>query len=287
MTSKGLMPIGQFSKCCRLSIKALRHYDEEGVLRPACVDAETGYRYYARTQAREAVLIAMLRSLDVPLASVGPLLRAQGPELRSLLAEQRRRLVRELDHKQQALRSLERLAHEGELLPYPIALRVEPAHLTASASCSTMVERMLYDSSKLVDTLLVGVREAGQGIRDPFMCINEDPKPDGTVVVHACVGVAAPFAALKQSRFVEVPGGTVAWLIHRGAYEELGIAYHALSAWAQEHGHEQGAPLREIYLNDPAEVTTEELETEVLFPIGEWAGSVLRPRPELHGHGCG
>ena len=285
MTSKGLMPIGQFSKCCRLSIKALRHYDEEGVLRPAYVDAETGYRYYARPQAREAVLIAMLRSLDIPLASVAALLRAQGPELRALLAEQRRRLTRELDRKQQALRSLERLAREGDLLPYPIALRVEPTHLVASTSCCTVVERMLHDGSKLVDALLLELREAGRGIRDPVMTINEDPQPDGTVVMHACVGVEAPFAGLKQARIVEVPGGTVAWLTHRGAYEELGIAYHALSAWAQEHGQEQGAPLREIYLNDPAEVSTEELETQVLFPIGQWAGSVLRPRPELHGHG--
>jgi hypothetical protein len=33
-----LMPIGRFSKSCRLSIKALRHYDEQGLLRPAHVD---------------------------------------------------------------------------------------------------------------------------------------------------------------------------------------------------------------------------------------------------------
>ena len=285
MTRKGLMPIGQFSKCCRLSVKALRHYDEEGILRPAYVDAETGYRYYARAQAREAVLIAMLRSLDVPLASVAALLRARGPELRALLAQQRQRLARELDHKQQALRAIERLAREGELLPYAIALRVEPTYVAASTSCTTTVERMLYDSSKLVDALLAELRQTGQATRDPFMCINEDPGPDGTVVVHACVGVEAPFAALQQACMVEVPGGRVAWLTHRGAYEELGIAYHTLAAWAQEHGHEQGAPLREIYLNDPTKVATEALETQVLFPIGQWAGGVLRPRPELHGQG--
>ena len=74
-------------------------------------------------------------------------------------------------------------------------------------------------------------------------------------------------ATLKQAQLTEVPGSTVAWLTHRGAYEELGVAYHALCAWAQEQGHEQGAPMREVYLNDPAQVPIEELETQVLFPI--------------------
>jgi DNA-binding transcriptional MerR regulator len=65
-----LMPIGRFARAVRLSVKALRHYDDEGLLVPALVDRQTGYRYYARDQARDAVMIAMLRSLDLPLASI-------------------------------------------------------------------------------------------------------------------------------------------------------------------------------------------------------------------------
>jgi membrane-associated phospholipid phosphatase len=61
------MPIGRFAASVRLSVKALRHYDELGLLEPACVDAATGYRYYAPAQAREALLIGMLRELELPL----------------------------------------------------------------------------------------------------------------------------------------------------------------------------------------------------------------------------
>jgi len=53
-----LMPIGRFSRACRLSIKALRHYDELGLLRPAFIDARSGYRYYGREQARTAIAMA-------------------------------------------------------------------------------------------------------------------------------------------------------------------------------------------------------------------------------------
>ncbi|MDX3111783.1 MerR family transcriptional regulator, partial [Nonomuraea angiospora] len=69
-----LLPIGQFARLGRLSVKQLRHYDELGLLRPARVDAVTGYRYYRASQARVALSIALLRSLDVPLAVVGEVL---------------------------------------------------------------------------------------------------------------------------------------------------------------------------------------------------------------------
>jgi hypothetical protein len=58
---KTLVPIGRFSAICRLSQKALRLYDEMGLLRPAWVDPDSGYRYYALAQAIEAALSARRR----------------------------------------------------------------------------------------------------------------------------------------------------------------------------------------------------------------------------------
>jgi DNA-binding transcriptional MerR regulator len=66
--------IGEFARRSRLSVKALRLYDELGVLIPARVDRESGYRYYDDTQLDTARLVAMLRQLDVPLATIRELL---------------------------------------------------------------------------------------------------------------------------------------------------------------------------------------------------------------------
>lgn len=66
--------IGEFSKRSQLSVKALRLYDEIGVLLPARVDKDSGYRYYDTAQLEDARLIAMLRQLDVPLADVKELM---------------------------------------------------------------------------------------------------------------------------------------------------------------------------------------------------------------------
>ncbi|MFC9132347.1 MerR family transcriptional regulator [Streptomyces sp. NPDC057099] len=65
-----MLTIGAFAKACRLSPKALRLYDELDLLRPARVDPDTGYRYYAVAQLEQARLVAWLRRLGMPLAEI-------------------------------------------------------------------------------------------------------------------------------------------------------------------------------------------------------------------------
>ena len=66
--------IGEFARRSRLSVKALRLYDELGVLVPARVGEASGYRYYDVAQLEAARLVAMLRQLDLPLAAIRELL---------------------------------------------------------------------------------------------------------------------------------------------------------------------------------------------------------------------
>jgi DNA-binding transcriptional MerR regulator len=79
--------IGEFSRRSHLSVKALRLYDEIGVLLPARVDNASGYRYYDTTQLEDARLIVMLRQLDVPLADVKELLACTREEAAARIAQ--------------------------------------------------------------------------------------------------------------------------------------------------------------------------------------------------------
>jgi effector-binding domain-containing protein len=97
--------------------------------------------------------------------------------------------------------------------------------------------------------------------------MNGEPDDAGRLRVVACARVEPPRPLLARARVDELPGGTFACLVHRGAYEELGLAYHALHAWVQEHGHEPRGPVREIYRNDPADVAPDALVTELLLPV--------------------
>ncbi|MGW9172494.1 MerR family transcriptional regulator [Streptomyces decoyicus] len=65
-----LLTIGAFARASRLSPKALRLYDELGLLTPARVDPRSGYRHYAPAQLERARLVAWLRRLGMPLARI-------------------------------------------------------------------------------------------------------------------------------------------------------------------------------------------------------------------------
>ncbi|WP_069625406.1 MerR family transcriptional regulator [Streptomyces niveus] len=67
----GELTIGAFARASRLSPKALRLYDELGLLAPARVDGTTGYRYYVEAQLPRARLVAWLRRVGMPLARIG------------------------------------------------------------------------------------------------------------------------------------------------------------------------------------------------------------------------
>jgi DNA-binding transcriptional MerR regulator len=96
-----LMSIGRFARLTGLTVKALRHYDELGLLRPAEVDAATGYRSYRAEQVRRAETIRLLRRLELPLDDVATLLAADDPELvrRVLVDHQRRTAIRSAELK--------------------------------------------------------------------------------------------------------------------------------------------------------------------------------------------
>jgi DNA-binding transcriptional MerR regulator len=96
-----LMSIGRFARLTGLTVKALRHYDDVGLLRPAEVDAETGYRSYGAEQVRRAETIRMLRRLELPLDDVATLLATDDAELvrRVLVEHQRRTAIRSAELK--------------------------------------------------------------------------------------------------------------------------------------------------------------------------------------------
>ena len=68
------LSIGAFSRLTHLSIKTLRYYHQVGLLKPAVVDPDSGYRYYRPGQAHSAQLVRRFRDLGLPVADVKALL---------------------------------------------------------------------------------------------------------------------------------------------------------------------------------------------------------------------
>jgi PPM family protein phosphatase len=82
-----LLTIGEFARAARLSPKALRLYDELGLLRPHRVDEWSGYRYYAPSQLERARLVAWLRRLGMPLAKIAAVVESPPASAAAAVAE--------------------------------------------------------------------------------------------------------------------------------------------------------------------------------------------------------
>src|SRR5690349_17196289 len=104
------LTIGEFAQVTHLSIRTLRRYHERGLLEPAVVDPDSGYRYYTAEQIPAAQVIHRLRELDMPLREVREVLATPDPDVRAaVIAAHLSRLEAELERTRTAVASLRRL----------------------------------------------------------------------------------------------------------------------------------------------------------------------------------
>jgi effector-binding domain-containing protein len=265
-----LVPIGRFSQMTRLSVKALRLYDEKGLLAPAFVDPASGYRYYRLGQANRAEAVRALRSVDMPLEEIRAILEAEEPGLvhRRLVAH-RDRLTARLAAHERMLAYLESLIQrEDGIVPYDVQITQEAPQLVMASRRRTSLSRITEDIAGGFASLMETLARAGAPASgSPLIVYHDaiDQETDGDIEV--CVPVARLVSGGPEVHGRELEGGTMASTLHRGPYEEIAAAYHALTGWISERGHEIAGPPREIYLNDPRVVPAEELLTRVSFPI--------------------
>ena len=245
---ENLMPIGEFASASRLSQKALRLYNENGLLPPAWVDPDSGYRYYRSDQLRAATLIAFLRRAGMPLVEIRDFLR--DPSMDKLAAYEQR-ATDEFAERRRVLRQVKRL------------LKEEPMY--------DVVTKRVEEQPYVSKSRRVTVRELETFICDTFEELGYENAPAPPFVLYhgtvnheedGPVEVCVPRAAGD----VRLPAGEVAQTQISGAqceFPEILGAYEAVYRWAKEHGREPDGPPREIYFNRIGEP----LQMEIALPV--------------------
>ncbi|QFU89818.1 VOC family protein [Amycolatopsis sp. YIM 10] len=105
--------IGQFAELVGLSIPQLRRYDRLRLLEPGGRESRSGYRYYTQGQTGAARVIALLRSMDMPIADIRRILAGTGEaERRQLFRDHRARLEARLDEVRRLLAAVDTLERE-------------------------------------------------------------------------------------------------------------------------------------------------------------------------------
>ena len=256
------MSIGGFARVCRLSVKQLRHYDDLGLLRPAWVDPDSGYRYYRADQAREALSIGLLRSLDVPLPAIGQVLAGRG--IAEVLGGVRDQMEADLVRRRRMLATLDRVLTDG-LPRAEVRLTREDARRVAATQGVGGIGEIPAVTSDCVARLIAALDAAGQQPQGPMVALFPlDIGDQVTVTVAAQVEQDVPGATRDI-----LGGGLFATATHVGPYDQVSLTAHALLAWIGEHGHEARGELREVYISDPRRTAPDQLVTHVMVRIEE------------------
>lgn len=150
--AQGLMSIGRFSEQTTLTVKALRLYDKTGLLRPAVVDMDSGYRYYSPDQAETAVLIKLLRSADMPLQDIRQILDADDTSAaRAHLMRHRERIEARIGAQRESLDLLQAIDSRYERMEKERTMREEkPAYQCSFCGRSAAeVRRMIAGPNRV------------------------------------------------------------------------------------------------------------------------------------------
>ncbi|WP_238011955.1 MerR family transcriptional regulator [Dactylosporangium sp. AC04546] len=115
--------IGQLARMAGVTGDTLRHYDRIGLLRPAAVDAVTGYRWYGVGELTRLERVRGLQRLGLPLRRIAELLDAPDAQVRAALADTVAELRRDIAAKSAAVAAAEdRLAAATPVLPQVAAV---------------------------------------------------------------------------------------------------------------------------------------------------------------------
>ncbi|GAA1615527.1 VOC family protein [Actinoplanes couchii] len=116
----GHFRIGRFAELVGLSIPQLRRYDRMRLLEPDGRAEGSGYRWYTSGQTGAARVIALLRSLDMPIADIRRVLAGAGDtERRELFRDHRARLETRLDEVRRLLEAVDALTEEDTISTEP------------------------------------------------------------------------------------------------------------------------------------------------------------------------
>jgi DNA-binding transcriptional MerR regulator len=275
-SDRHLLTIREFAYQARLTPKALRIYDEIGLLRPAEVDPRNGRRRYQARQLRQARLIGMLRGVDMSLAEIGLLLADLGVD-HELASTRLERYLVQMEARHTSRRFLIRHVH-AMLREEDEMFQIQTRHLPAQRLMS--VQRRLQ------------VSEIQAFVRDTKAAFAEhlgDIKPTGplSLIFHGTVDhesrgpleitLGCPDGVQPTDLIgirTEPPHDEAYTTITKAQWEFPAIlaAYDAVSASPEFTGRcRSQLSCREVYLAEPDSIGDDDLICDIAFPLGDEA----------------
>lgn len=262
-----MLKIGEFSRLACLTVKALRFYEKEGLLKPKSVDEWTGYRFYETDQLETAAKIKAYRRLDLSIYEIRQILN--GGDVRKILENKAQFLKIQRADIDTRLSVINHLLEEREM-KYQVTVKEIP-------------KMIVYYSEKRLKNVadkLTFVPECGEECRrlnpdlkcavpDYEFCeYLDDEFKENDVLIRHNEAVQAFGNESENIKFRELPSAKVLSIFHKGAYENLGEAYAYIMKHAEDNGFTVCGKARERYIDGMwNKNSADEWLTEIQLPV--------------------
>lgn len=271
------IPITRFSIITRITPKALRYYDQLGLLVPAAKDTLTGYRYYTADQLERGVRVKTLCSLGISLEEVADYLDAEAKGDRDALQALREKYLCRTRGEISRLQRIEALLKQNdkELLKMALSepvIKDVPAMRVASmrdkGSYGETIGRLIGD---LCEMLARPVNKKNLvKANGPCMAIYYDEEyKEKDADIEVAIPIAGRIEVDEGMEVKNLPPVRVLAVVHKGSYDTLILTYREIWDFMAKRGMQLAGPGRELYLSDPCKTAPEGLLTEIQLPIKE------------------
>lgn len=272
-----MFKIGDFSRLTSISIRMLRFYDQNDILKPVYIDEESGYRYYRREQIFEASQVRFLRDIGFSTARIKAIREnyKNAEEIEKYLEIQLIQLKEEADKIDSRIKMIQLakriLTKEDMFMNYEVEIKTIPA-------IYAVTRRGIIPNYESEHLMWMGMTQELQALhRDlPY---TEDKQTrcyfydEGFKEADVDVEIAASiqpgqYQDTENLKFKELPETRVASITFRGDYHQCTDVSLALSAWFGEHDYEINGCQFAIYrVGYMASQNPEDFVTEICWPI--------------------
>lgn len=243
-----LYKIGVFAAMNHVTVKALRFYEEQGLLMPAQIQPDTGYRYYTLSQMADLHRITALKKAGFTLEEIAKI--SLGADEQAVLLKKKSELLAEIAELTKKLSELDRfIAGDAERLSAPVLVRTVPAVTIAYMSVTLDSYDSLFERMPEMGALM---EKAGCVCALPEYCFTCYPEPclkgEG-ITAEICEAVTEAKCGTGKLRFKTLPEISAACIFHRGSYSTLPESYERLLRYIEDNGYEIAGEVRESYID--------------------------------------
>ena len=262
-----MLRISEFSKLSHLTIKALRFYEKEGLLKPAAIDEWNNYRFYETSQLETAAKIKSYRQLDLSIEEIKAIF--SGADVKTILREKAISLDKE-KHLIESRLSIINSILEDKNMKYQVIEKVIPKKIIYTAET---VLKSYSDIMQWIPSVGQACLELNPGMKcaEPpyeFCEFLDCEYKDTDIRVRHSEAVTSFGKENENIKFMTLPEAKVLSIYHKGAYEKITDAYAFIVKYAEENGYKIADVPRECYIDGIwNKEKVEDWLTEIQLPV--------------------